>query len=67
MLQKFAFLRRMPKEMGVQIVQRTVVGPTVIDKEHVVGLPAGKTVPDLAAVYEVRDGLIVRVWFPPTH
>jgi hypothetical protein len=51
----------------VQIVQRTVVGPTVIDKEHVVGLPSGKTVPDLAAVYEVRDGLIVRVWFPPTH
>jgi hypothetical protein len=67
MLEKFAFLRRMPPEMGVQIVQRTVVGPTVIDKEHVVGLPSGKTVPDLAAVYEVRDGLIVRVWFPPTH
>jgi hypothetical protein len=66
-LERFAFLRAMPKEMGVQILQRTIIGPTVIDKEHVVGLPAGKTAPDLAAIYEVRDGQIVKVWFPPSH
>ena len=66
-LEKFAFLRAMPKEMGVRIVQRAVTGPTVIDKEHVVGLPSGKVVPDLVAIYEVRDGQIVKVWFPPTH
>lgn len=66
-LERFAFLRAMPKEMGVQILQRTVTGPTVIDKEHVVGLPSGKTAPDLAAIYEVRDGQIVKVWFPPSH
>jgi hypothetical protein len=53
--------------MGVQIVQRTLTGPTVIDKEHVVGMPSGKVVPDMAAIYEVRDGQIVKVWFPPSH
>ncbi len=57
----------MPREMGVQIVQRTLTGPTVIDKEHVVGMPSGKVVPDMAAIYEVRDGQIVKVWFPPSH
>jgi hypothetical protein len=66
-LDKFAFLKTMPREMGVQIVERTLTGPTVIDKEHVVGLPSGKVVPDMAAIYEVRGGLIVRVWFPPSH
>lgn len=66
-LEGFAFLRTMPKAMGVQIVQRTVTGPTVIDKEHVIGLPSGKSAPDLAAIYEVREGQIVKVWFPPSH
>lgn len=67
LLEKFAFLRTMPKEMGVQIAQRTLTGPVVIDKEHVVGLPSGKIVPDMAAIYEVRNGQIVKVWFPPSH
>jgi len=66
-LTAFAFLKTMPGEMGVQIVQRTLTGPTVIDKEHVVGLPSGKVLPDMAAIYEVRDGQIVKVWFPPSH
>jgi len=66
-LTAFAFLKTTPKEMGVQIVQRTVTGPTVIDKEHVVGLLSGKVLPDMAAIYEVRDGQIVKVWFPPSH
>ena len=66
-LTAFAFLKTMPREMGVQIVQRTLTGPTVIDKEHVVGMPSGKVVPDMAAIYEVRDGQIVKVWFPPSH
>ena len=66
-LDKFAFLKTAPKEMGVQIVQRTLTGPTVIDKEHVVGLPSGKVMPDMSAIYEVRGGQIVKVWFPPSH
>jgi hypothetical protein len=66
-LTAFAFLKTMPREMGVQIVQRTLTGPTVIDKEHVVGLPSGKVLPDMAAIYEVRGGKIVKVWFPPSH
>jgi hypothetical protein len=66
-VKEFAFLRTMPKEMGVQIVRRTLTGPTVIDKEHVIGLPSGKSAPDLVAIYEVREGQIVKVWFPPSH
>lgn len=66
-LTAFAFLKTTPREMGVRIVQRTLTGPTVIDKEHVLGLPSGKVLPDMAAIYEVRDGQIVKVWFPPSH
>ena len=61
----FAYLAHAPKEQGVTLVHRIVTGPTVIDQEHVVGLPSGKSLPDLSAIYEVRDGLIVKVWFPP--
>jgi len=39
-----------------------VTGPTVIDKEHVVGLPSGKVLPDTTAIYEVRGG---RSWADP--
>lgn len=66
-LTAFGFLKAMPRDMGVQILQRTLTGPTVIDKEHVVGLPSGKVLPDMAAIYEVRDGQILKVWFPPSR
>jgi hypothetical protein len=61
----FAFLAKMPKEFHVEIAQRVVTGPTVIDKERAIGLPAGKGQSDAMAVYEVRDGKILNVWFPP--
>jgi len=61
----YAFLAKMPKEFHVEIVQRVVNGPIVIDKERVVGLPAGKAPFEAMAVYEVRDGKIVNAWFPP--
>lgn len=61
----FAFLSTMPKEFHVEIVQRAVTGPTVVDVEQAVGLPAGKKTHQSMAVYEVRDGKILNVWFPP--
>jgi putative hydrolase of HD superfamily len=63
----FAFLAREPKEFHVAIVQRTATGPTVVDHERVMGLPADKGQPEAIAVYEVRDGKIQNVWFPPSR
>lgn len=61
----YAFLAREPKEFHVEIVQRTANGPTVVDHERVIGLSADKGQPEAIAVYEVRDGKIQNVWFPP--
>ena len=61
----YAFLAKVPKDYHVEIVQRTVTGPTVVDHERVMGLPADKGRPDAIAIYEVRDGKIQNVWFPP--
>jgi hypothetical protein len=63
----FAFLAKAPKTFHVVIVQRTATGPTVVDHERVMGLPAGKGQPEAIAVYEVRDGKIQNVWFPPSN
>ena len=43
------------------IVNRIVVGNKVIDHERVVGIEAHPV--EVAAVYEVADGLIQNVWF----
>jgi hypothetical protein len=64
--QAFAFLGKVPRDFGVDIVKRVVNGPVVIDLEHVHGLPPGKHAPDSLAVYEVRNGKIARLWFPPS-
>ncbi|MBD8900154.1 nuclear transport factor 2 family protein [Rhodanobacter sp. DHG33] len=61
----YAFLATVPKEFHVAIVQRVVNGPIVVDQERVMGLPADKGQPEAIAVYEVRDGKIQHVWFPP--
>lgn len=61
----FAFLAKMPKDFHVEILQRVVTGPTVVDKERVHGLPADKGQPVAMAAYEVRAGKIVNVWFLP--
>jgi len=63
----YAFLATAPKAFHVAIVQRVVNGPIVVDQERVMGLPAGKGQPEAIAVYEVRDGKIQNVWFPPRN
>lgn len=63
--QAFAFLGKVPRGFGVDIVKRVVNGPVVIDLEHVRGLPRGKHAPDSLAMYEVRHGKIATLWFPP--
>jgi putative hydrolase of HD superfamily len=64
--QAFAFLGKVPKEFGVDIVKRVINGPVVVDLEHLHDLPPGKHLPDSLAVYEVRDGKIAKLWFPPS-
>jgi hypothetical protein len=61
----YAFLARVPKDFRVEIVQRSSSGPIVVDHERVMGLPADKGQPEAFAVYEVRNGKIQNVWFPP--
>jgi hypothetical protein len=38
----FAFLGRMPRDFGVDIVKRVSNGPVVVDLEHLHGLPPGQ-------------------------
>ena len=59
----FAYLSRKPHGDGVEIVKRIVNGPLVVDQERPLGM---KEKPDLIAVYEVRNGKIQNVWFPPS-
>ena len=64
----FAYLSRPKTGAGVAIVERIVNGPIVIDKERPEAKsPSGESLPDLIAMYEIRAGKIVRVWFPPGH
>jgi hypothetical protein len=59
----FAYLSRNRNAPGVEIVNRIVNGPMVVDQER----PLGPThQPDVIAVYEVHDGKILNVWFPPS-
>jgi hypothetical protein len=56
-----------PEGAGVDIVDRIVSDSIIIDRERFVGLPEGLVFPYAIAVYEVRDGKIRRVWFPPAE
>lgn len=47
--------------LHAKLVNRIVIGNRVIDHEHVTGIDAGTI--EVAAVYEVTDGLISSVWF----
>lgn len=50
--------------LRAEIVNRIVVGNTVIDHERVrLTLPEGPGTVEAAAIYEVRDGKITAVWF----
>jgi hypothetical protein len=62
----YAFLVKKPKAFHVAIIQRATSGPIVVDHERVIGLPVDKGQPEAIAVYEVRNGKIQNVWFPPS-
>ncbi|MDQ4123894.1 MAG: amidohydrolase family protein [Acidobacteriota bacterium] len=55
--------KRIPK-LHCEIVNRIVMGNFVIDQERVTGFPNNNVI-NAVAIYEVRDGLIQRVWFVP--
>lgn len=51
-----------------EVIQRMVLGPFVVDRQRVTGGPGGRPL-DAIGIYEVRQGLIRRVWSippPPT-
>jgi hypothetical protein len=51
-----------------EVIERMVLGPFVIDRQRVSGGPEGSAV-EAIGIYEVREGLIRRVWSippPPT-
>ncbi|WP_166038855.1 amidohydrolase family protein [Sphingosinicella sp. YJ22] len=58
-----AMFERAPA-LHAYVPRRIAVGNYVIDEEIVSGLPEGRRIRG-AAIYEVRDGLITRVWFTP--
>lgn len=61
----YAWLAKAPPGFRVEIIERIVNGLIVVDLERTHGLPDGKANPDFLAIYEVRDGKIINVWFPP--
>ena len=62
----YEWLAKAPKDYRVQIVNRLIVGRIVIDVERVLGLPKENGTPEVVAIFEVRDGKIKNVWFPPS-
>lgn len=52
------------ERLHATIVNRIVVGNTVVDHERVrLTMPDGPGTIEALAIYEVRDGKITRVWF----
>ena len=64
---EYGFLTKVPKAFRVEIVKRIASGPVVVDHERVLGLPADKGKPESVVVYEVRNGKIANLWFPPAR
>ncbi len=61
----YIFLKDVPKDYRAERANRIVSGPIVVDHERIRGLPPERGVPEAIAVYEVRDGKILNVWFAP--
>ncbi|HJR72023.1 MAG TPA: nuclear transport factor 2 family protein [Luteimonas sp.] len=61
----YIFLKEVPKDYRAERANRIVSGPIVVDHERIRGLPPERGVPEAIAVYEVRDGKILNVWFAP--
>ena len=66
LIKAYQFLKTAPKSFKVILENRIVNGPVVIDYERLTGLGNGRDDLFAVAVYEVRNGKIVNVWFPPT-
>lgn len=58
--------KRMPPGFHSEYLGKLVNGPMVVISERVVGGKSGKT-PSGIAMFEVRDGKIIRAWFTPFH
>jgi hypothetical protein len=66
LIKAYQFLKTAPKSFKVILENRIVNGPVVVDYERLTGLGNGRDDLFAVAVYEVRNGKIVNVWFPPT-
>ena len=66
LIKAYQFLKTAPKSFKVILENRIVNGPVVVDYERLTGLGDGRDDMFAVAVYEVRNGKIVSVWFPPT-
>ncbi|TMP63893.1 hypothetical protein CWB77_01835 [Pseudoalteromonas sp. S1610] len=67
LVKAFQFLKTVPKGFKVTIENRVVNGPIVIDYERIQGLGEGREDMLVVVIYEVRDGKIKSVWFPPAN
>ncbi|WP_257326062.1 nuclear transport factor 2 family protein [Pseudoalteromonas rhizosphaerae] len=65
LVKTYQFLKSVPEEYKVILEQRMVNGPIVIDYERLTGLGEKEEDRLVFAIYEVRDGKIKNVWFPP--
>lgn len=63
----YSFLERVPDGFQVDIIDRLVSDAIIVDTERFVGLPEGVQWPNAVVVYEVRNGKIQNVWFPPAE
>jgi hypothetical protein len=63
----YEWLAKAPPGFRVEIVKRITSGNIVIDLERIHGLPKEKGIPEATAVFEVRNGKIKNVWFPPSN
>ncbi|MBW8734883.1 MAG: nuclear transport factor 2 family protein [Asticcacaulis sp.] len=51
-------------DLHAHLIDRTVVGETVIDRERVTRtFPEGRGEIDVVGIYEVKDAMITRTWF----
>ena len=66
LIKAYQFLKTAPKSFKVILENRIVNGPVVVDYERLTRLGEGRDDMFAVAVYEVRNGKIVSVWFPPT-
>ena len=66
LVKAYQFLKTAPKSFKVILENRIVNGPVVVDYERLTRLGDGRDDMFAVTVYEVRNGKIVSVWFPPT-